>query len=270
MRWREVAALALSAGLCAAQTPTLPSERLLAPYGLQHFSPAYRQAVDTFFTVRLAYQHADYAAAASVLELFWKAYPPGSPVWGRLLNEAQRAERSTGAVFGTPPGYYGLRMLSECVAWRMKTPTPPAGVPVRLSVILIGHSAGQPAGVAGAHRACGTEPADPLLAADGNAALHQALDLFLEYVRAITGGRLRVDLQVLYYRDLDVPMQVIENPHADPKLSAELAPGALPMVWAAVDGEVRAKTDWWFVVYPSHRPEENPANLGFAGTSLRR
>ena len=146
MTWIRVVVLALAGSLCTAQVATLPSVRLLQPFGLEHFSRQYRLAVDTFFTAQMAYEHADYRAASAVLDGLWKLYPPASPEWVRLMRESNAVAQSTGADFGTPPCYYALRMLTECVAWRMRTGAPSPTVPVRFSVILIGHSHGiQPA-----------------------------------------------------------------------------------------------------------------------------
>jgi hypothetical protein len=107
--------------LCAtavlrAQSAALPSERLLAPFGIARFSRLYRTAVDAYFTAQLAYRHQDYVAASGVLDALWKLYPPGSSAWAAAIRESEGMARSYGVDFGTPPCYYALRMLTARAA----------------------------------------------------------------------------------------------------------------------------------------------------------
>lgn len=255
--------LAGTAVCCPAQTAKLPSDRLLAPFGMEHFSGMYRRSLDVFFTAQMAYQHGDDNAAWEVLDAFWKLYPPGSQPWVRGLREADAVSAATGADFGTPECYAALRMLTECVAWRRQNRTPRLSVPVRWTVVLVGHSHGlQPADFEELRAHTGrpvVHTLNPAITADDNAVVRQQLWLLLQYITAITSGKLTVDLRIVRYLDLDIPMRVVENPYTQPHLSAEPAPGALDQVWEAVGPEERARTDSWVVIYPSHRPEDLPA-----------
>jgi hypothetical protein len=88
-------------------------------------------------------------------------------------------------------------------------------------------------------------------AADG--IIDGCFGLLFEYIRAITDGRLRVETRVVQLPELDVPMRVFDSPGQP---AAELVPGAMDQIWSAVGEEVKATTDWWEILYPSHRPEQ--------------
>jgi hypothetical protein len=241
----------------------LPSERLLARYGTTNFSPLYRTAIDAYFSAQVAYQHQDYPAASAILNTFWKLYPPGGKVWLTAADEAESKARAYGVDFGTPPCYYALRMLTECLSWRMKRETPAAaGAAVRLAVVLVGHSNGiQPTTLQELQEHRGRQVRNdlrPELLANGNQVIQQASWLFREYMLAVTDGKLPVELHILSLPDLDIPMHVITAPYTQSGVSAELAPGALSQIWNAIDSEARLQFDWWWVFFPSHRPEGYP------------
>lgn len=253
-----LALLAASLGTLAAQGGGSPADPLLAPYGIASFSPLYRQSVNAFFTAWPAYQRGDYKAASVILDDFWKLHPAGGGEWGRAVGEGERVARTIGVEYGSPPCYYALRMLTECVAWRLRgTPARPAIRPLRFTVALIGHS----------HRIQPTTLAE-LRAGRGQMArntlderfreapgpiIDDCFGLLFEYIRAFTDGRLRIEARILQYPDLDVPMQVVDSPGQP---TAGLAPGGMEQIWSAVGEEAKASTDWWEILYPSHRPEQ--------------
>src|ERR1019366_749477 len=86
-------------------------------------------------------------------------------------------------------------------------------------------------------------------------ALDQSLFLFSEYVGAITSGRLRVERKILRLTDLDAP---VNTSSGQGLLFAGLASGAMPKIWQSIDDDTRSATDWWFILYPSHVPEQFP------------
>lgn len=249
----------MAVGLLDAQTGA-PSERLFAPYGLSRFSALYRQSVDAFFTAYPAYQRGDYHSASEILEAFWRLHPAGGREWAGAVEEGERVARTVGVEFGSPPCYYALRMLTECVAWRQRPAAArPDAPPLRFTVILAGRSSGiQPATLEELHAGRGRLVHNLLDARFREAPgeiIGQCFDLLFEYIRAVTDGRLRVETRILRYPDLDLPVRVVES---GGQTTAGLAPGAMGMVWGAVSGEVKASTDWWYVLFPSHRPEQYP------------
>ena len=266
LRCRSGLAAVASVSLALAQSGPRPSERLLRPYGLSNFSILYRQAVDAFFTAYPAYLRGDFATSSGVLDRFWKQHPAGSQEWAAAQGEGERAARSIGVEYGDPPCYYALRMLTECAAWRLKAVPARAGTRALLfTVVLIGHSHGiQPTTLQELHEQRGSlveNTLDPRFQTP-NTIIDGCFGLLFEYIRAITDGRLRVETRILQLPDLDVPMRVFDSPGQP---TAELAPGAMDQIWRAVPEEVKATTDWWEILYPSHRPEQY---AGFAHTDF--
>lgn len=261
-----LALAAVSVGLLAAQSGLTPSERLLAPYGAGNFSNLYRQSVDTLFTAYPAYQRGEYSVASKILDAFWRLHPAGTKEWESANGEGERAVRTLGVEYGDPPCYAALRMLTECVAWRLKAPPARASAPpIHFTVVLIGHSHGiQPTTVEELHEQRGSlvrNTLDPRFQAPA-AIIDDCFGLLFEYIRAVTDGRLTVETRIVQLPDLDVPMLVFDSPGQP---TAELVPGAMDLVWDAVKEDVKASTDWWYMLYPSHRPEQYP---GFAQTDF--
>jgi hypothetical protein len=106
---------------------------------------------------------------------------------------------------------------------------------------------------------------DPLIQANGYAIVYQSLWLFEEYIRAATGGKVKVETSIVSLPDLDIPVVTTMKP----KLATGIAPMAERMLWKAVGDEVKAKTDWWWILFPGHFPYEHPdfAKVTFAGTT---
>jgi len=259
-------AVALMIGLAMtswAGTESSPAHRLLAPYGLKQFPDLYRRALEAFLTAEKLYQNGDYGGALKGLEQLWAQYPPGSEDWARCNSSI------AGINIGSPPCYYGLRMLTDCAQWRLQRGAQRSrqGRPrmATLTVVLVGRSKGiQPTSWAELEKNTGREVEHvlhPMLLAHNQRVIHQSLRLFREYVLAMTEGRLGVRTEVLYLPDLCVPVHAVAAPYR----VAELADGAMDQMWAAIPPEVVAATDWWWVLYPSHVPEQYP---GFETTEF--
>ncbi len=163
-------------------------------------------------------------------------------------------------------------MLTEAVQWRLRDRAFDGGVnprvpaPVTLTVVLVGHAEGnQPRSRAelntkgAAHAKLNLEPA---LLADNHRILRQSLWLFGEYLAAITDGRMALRTEFLSLPNLTVPVSVNER---DGRLHAGLAGGANAKVWKSVPEAVKARTDLWWIVYPSAVPEGPP---DFAGAEF--
>jgi len=206
--------------------------------------------VDPFFTAYAEYQRGDYRGASGVLETFWKAHPVGGPEWaqaGEAGDEGERIARTVGVEFGTPPCYYALRMLTECLAWKQKAvPARPAAPPIRFTVILIGHSHGiQPTTLEELHEQRGRlvrNTLDPRFREAPEKIIDDCFGLLFEYLRALTDGRLAVETSILQYPHLDVPMRVRDDSWQP---AAELSPETLGEIWGAIGEDVKAS-----VVHP--------------------
>jgi hypothetical protein len=248
---------ALLARLLVAAPPAAadsPAASFLAPYAGEEFPPTFAEALDALLRTEAAYDAGDYEQAATVLRDLWDRYPPGSDAWpGGLIQPA-------GLNIGSPPCYYGLRMYQDCVDWRLSLggAQPPAPRAATLTVVLVGRTHGtQPRDRAELEAGTGAEARhslDPLLRRDSNAAVHESLRLFAEWMLAMTGGRLNVRTRVVDLPDLDVPVSASARPYR----LAGLGDGAMDQIWEALPPGTVASTDWWWVLYPSNVPEQYP------------
>lgn len=264
---RSVAVALLFAGLAFGQ----PGDALLRPWGgPDGFPSLYRQSIGAFFGAEDAYRKGDYPRASQILNAFWAIHPAGTEEWARAAGDAQSLGLSKGVNFGSPACYYALRMLTECVEWRMRAAASSSSSsrPIRLTVVLVGHSSGiEPASMAELRGRAGREVLHSLNAVVAMRAaelVEQSTYLFSEYMRAISGGRLRIAVNILPLPDLDVPVQVVDQSMAVAGVSRELlfaglASGAMQKIWQSVPDEIKAKTDWWWILYPSHVPEQTAA-----------
>lgn len=233
------------AGLSCSQELFSPDAILLKLHPPESFPPLYRDGINAFFPAEEAYRRGEYARTSQILRAFWNRFPAGSVLWERAAWPALQAGHSKGVNFGAPGCYYALRMLSEANSWREKAALPAETAPIRLSVILVGQSSGvRPAVIHRLH---------PLMAANAQAIVEQSTWLFGEYVRAMTDGRLTLQSSIIELPDLNVPVEITGG-----KLQfAGLADGAEQKIWQAVPEDVKAVTDWWWIIYPSHFPEES-------------
>ncbi len=230
-----------------------PAYRLLAPYGLDNFPPQVVRALETFVSVSAAAEAGDHLGARSALDALWADYPLGDPSWGALPTQP------FGLNMGSPTCYYALRMLDHMTNWRLVNPgAGPAPRSVRLTVVVVGQSHGiEPRNVAELVAGGGvpvTHELDPRVLANGRAAIHESLALFKEYVYVMTEGRLGVVTNVLELPDVDLAVQATVS--GGRWIASLLEPAD---VWPHVDADELAATDWWWLVYPSHVPEQYPA-----------
>lgn len=223
----------------------------LRPYGLEHFSAQYIDAFSTLLEGQRLLANGDTPGAQQMLADLWSRYPAGDIRWSQLPTDP------FGINLGNPPFYYALRMLTDTVDWRMEHPDagPPART-ARLTVLLAGASNGiEPrtheeiklgTGVHTQHTL------EPLLLENDSAVIHDSLRLFREYVVAITEGDLDIEVHVVHLPELDVSVHAGMN---SGRYFASIAD--MSEVWAALDQETMNETDWWWMIYPSHVPEQH-------------
>lgn len=234
-------------------------DELLAEYGVSPPTPLYRKALDTFVAAETAYRRGDYRKTDELLRLFWNEHPPGTTEWVTAYSDAWRIQRTAGLNVGAPPCYYALRMLTECVRWRLSSSgTRKPTATVILTVILVERSRGlEPRTKEEFEKQTGTEVVhviEPALTAKRSAILRESLWLFQEYMRAATDGRLQVRASCQRLSDLELPVTVRDKPLR----FAGLGDGAWQLLWKSVPERVKATTDWWWVIYPSAVPEKYP------------
>jgi hypothetical protein len=256
-----LASSALAQGrLAPAPSPVLdpgsfgPGVRFLYPYGLDNFSAHHVLALDTNLTAENRIRAGDFTGARSALDALWNLHPTGGNDWGALPWQP------FGLNLGTPPAYYGLRIQSDIADWRIASGFTGNTAPhsVRMTVLLVGHTSGiEPRNTFELHAGTGVpvvHDLDPALLADGHRIVLQSLRLFREYVLAMTEGELGVDVQFLHLPD--VTLGVHAEVFGGGGYYAGLDNAA--QVWASVPQADREATDWWWILYPSHVPEQYP------------
>ncbi len=237
-----------------------PGARFLAAQGFTSPPPLYVEALDAFLASEAAYRRGDYAGTGKVLEALWAKHPPGTDEWALAYRQAADIGQSHGINLGCPPCYYALRMLTECVRWRRSdaSRTKPIAT-ITLTVILIGKASGpQPATKGELARGTGQVvelTLEPSLPADRGRLVRDSLWLFSEYIRAASDGRLRVKTEIVHRANLTVPVAVTQSQgHRHAGLSGD----AWSRIWSDVSNAVKARTDWWWIIYPSCIPEQHP------------
>lgn len=236
-----------------AERPRDPALDFLTPYGLHNFSTHYVEALQALLAAREQYARKEYANAQTTLWALWARHPVGHPSWGALPS------KPFGINLGTPPCYYELRMLSDMTQWRVSNPgqTPPPRT-ARLTVLLVGASSGiEPRNFAELSQGGGlpvTHTLDPRVAQDGYRAVHESLRAFKEYALAMTQGLLGVETHILPLPSVSLPVHAAVTGGSN---FAGLSDATA--VFAHVpQAEIQA-TDWWWILYPSHVPEQYPA-----------
>ncbi|MCA8948449.1 MAG: hypothetical protein KDE27_03045 [Planctomycetes bacterium] len=234
--------------------PFDPAVAFLERYGLANFPTQYVEALSTFLRAEQQFEVGNVGYAKSILDALWARYPVAAPSWGALPT------RPFGIFIGSPPAYYGLRMLSDVVDWHVAHPN--AGPPLRsarLTVVLVGWSAGiEPRTLSELTQGTGVPVAhalDPALLANNSAVIHESLELLRHYVVAITQGKLALDVRVRHLPSVFLPVSA--GVHSGSTYFAQ--PSDPSMVWSSVTPQDQVDTDWWWVIYPSHVPEQYPA-----------
>ena len=261
-RWILLGALFLSsASASAAQgplAPEAPSEwdpaaAFLNPYGLSNFTPMYKRALRAWLKSSQRYERLDYAGSQQLLDGLWQQHPTGAQGWGF------QATQPFGINIGSPPCYYGLRILSDIVDWRVQSGVLGSSAPrnVRLTVLLVGQTHGiEPRDLNELSTGGGVpvvHTLDERLLQNYYRPVRESLALFEEYIFAMTEGRLGVETQILSLYDLDMAVR------AHISQGRYFAGLEQPSdVWAALPDPIIDATDWWWLIYPSHVPEQYP------------
>lgn len=251
-----------------AQEAVPSSQAILGPPGSAQFSLLFRKSIDVYFTAAAAYRKQDYVTAQKLLRALWAEVPHGDRAWKELQRDS--AQLLSLADFGNPPAYSALRMLTDCVEWRLKNegPASPEST-LQLTVVLVGRSAGpEPETPAELEQRTGRPTTNMLDAAldgaRGEQIINDAYWLFDEYILAMTGGRTRI--KRVFVRLPEFTLQVGLH-----QRGIDITHSAGEQAWAAVPGNIRRTTDWWHLFYPSHVPRAAAfANRPFVTGGMRR
>jgi hypothetical protein len=219
--------------------------------------------LDVFLAAEREYREENYEKAHKLLSAAWKNGPPGTSAWTQYNRTMAPILRDTGLNVGKPPFYYGLRMLTECVEWRLQNArrNRAKSHAIQLTVLLLSRGEGNaPSNLdelkkgAGASR---TFVLNPALHEKNYAVIHESLWLFRDYIAAITDGRLSVETNVVEL-DFTANLRTIEKKDSIGRVVGHSRLDDINPVWRALDSETRATTDWWWVIYPSAVPDKSP------------
>ncbi|MEM1413389.1 MAG: hypothetical protein AAGH15_00740 [Myxococcota bacterium] len=221
-----------------------PTDAQLATFwaesgGRDAFPATYVSAVEALLRAEDEVAAGDYAAARRRLDAIFREMPLSDPVWWQGVGQ-------DGTNVGTPVAYYGLRMLDVIADAGLADPAPPTDT-LRMTVLLATCAEGQrpttPELDAGEEVRLALDPA---LRADDHRIVHQSLALFRQYVRAIAGVVVEVEVQTV-----EICVEVVFS--ADPARATIRDAGS---VVSATDAETRDATDFWWVLYPSNVPTD--------------
>lgn len=217
--------------------------------GKERFSPGVVESLTTFLTVEELYFAGRYEEAQQQLDALWAKYPLGTSVW------SQQRPPDNAINIGLPTAYYGLRMLKEMVRFRLKGDVPSKPATITMTVLLVDCLQGvQPTTMQELNEGKGknvTLSLDKGITANNHFVVQQSLRLFLAYIQDITGGKLQVKV---HFQPIKHCAQGYTS--VTPYRVASIRD--VGEVFAKVPSEVRSKTSWWWVVYPSLIPEQYP------------
>ncbi len=217
--------------------------------GRSAFSPHYVQALTTFFEVEYRYDQGQYKEGQDLLAKIWQQYPKGDAVWWRAGSSAK------GTNVGNPVAYYGLRMLEEMLRFQLSTTKPAKSTELVLTVVLADCLQGtQATTMKELEEGKGKNVTLKLQSAlrhNQYAVVKESLKLFRQYVLAITGGRLSLSVELV-----EISSCVTGKTTAKPLRTAGLH--SVAELWPSIPAEVKRKTSWWWVIYPSLVPNQYP------------
>lgn len=224
------------------------------------FTMHYLSALTSLLAAEDEIRRENYQEAKRLVDEVFRFYPVGSDIWQWANSVAFNT------TVGNPVAYYGLRMLSDIVEFNLSEAGQNVTAhTVNLTVVLPGKSAGYlPLNKIHYNNNTGvwtTNHLDSRLQQSNYWIIRQSLFLFQKYVTAITKGRLKVELNFLELPNLVLPVVIRTSPFT----GAGIHDNAV--IWEAIDQSVKDNTDWWWVIYPSHVPEDGKngveANAGF-------
>ena len=221
--------------------------------GIPTLSDHYLMSARSWFAARDQYDNGAYGEALETLNALWDQYPVGDNVWWSIFGADP-----LGLNLGTPPCYYGLRQLTDMTEWRIANPGHPGSErTIRLSVLAVGRSKGiEPRTMQELVAGEGVEVThefDERVSADDYRAVHDSLEFFVEYIHTITEGLLEVEVEIVPLPDLEVGVVASAGSENGPYF-ATIQNYTQP--FGALDQEQIDATDWWWVMYPSHVPDQ--------------
>lgn len=214
--------------------------------GQSAFSTHSVQALTTYIQAEDAINAGQYDVAKDLIENLFEKYPTGSDLWWQVFNAPN------GANIGAPHAYYGLRMMEDIIAHGLNSDPVVDVKKANMKIVLIGCSQGiQPTTKAELQNGTGNfvvNKIQPKLKEDNYRIIKQSMDLFIKYVKAITYGKLDLNIDFVEMDSVCVPVKVTTT-------RPYLAYDNFEAVWDEFSQADKDTTDWFFFLHPSHVPE---------------
>ena len=236
--------------------------------GKDKFSADYQFVLESTLAARESNDRGDFTTADRTLRAVWQHLPLNSQRWTDLKNEGNRLTANA----GSPPLYAALRMLTDVVRVHRETAGRTPTETVNVSVVLVGKSNGKiPASkqevLAGQGKDVNNLLMDRIRSNDYSV-VRKSLDVFNEYVYALTEGRAAVELEFVELPDYSLPLSYHHS-------SGEQGNDVYRIMgdWAATANQLsdaqRKKTDLYIVIYPSLMRDNLPFTVSSTGGQTR-
>ncbi|SHG75113.1 T9SS type A sorting domain-containing protein [Winogradskyella jejuensis] len=216
--------------------------------GAEAFSEQSRNALTTFIQAEDAINTGDYPGAKLLIDNIFETYPKGTNIWLDVLGAPN------GANIGSPNTYYGLRMIEDIVDFQLNNTQDITPETVVMKIVLVGCSQGiQPTTVEELNTGTGPYVTNTIaqeLIADDYRIVRQSFSLFSQYVTAITGGSLNIEIEIIELPDVCMDLSITSS---EPYITSRNE----EPVYAAFSDEELNSTDWWWILYPSYVPEND-------------
>jgi hypothetical protein len=242
--WLIVGQATISAQNVNCTATTLP-DFFLCYGGQSAFGVHSVAAITTFMEADSALKAGNYAQAKTKIDNLFNTYPRGNNVWWNVFDDPN------GANVGTPHSYYGLRMLEDIIDYKLSGPSTIQPKKAKMKIVMVGCSEGiLPNTKTDLQGGTGTfvkHDFDTRVADNDYRVIKQSLELFTQYVTAITKGALAVEVEFVTLPTLCLPVAVTTT-------QPYLAYSGIDPVWNTLDQATKDSTDWWWILYPSHVP----------------
>ena len=232
--------------------------------GRDKFSSDYQFVLEATLAAKESIQRGDFPTADRTLRAVWQHLPLNSQRWTDLTNEGNRLTVNA----GSPPLYAALRMLTDVVRVHRETAGRTPTETVNVSVVLIGKSNGKiPASkqevIAGEGRDVKNLLMDRIRSNDYSV-VRKSLDVFNQYVYALTEGRAAVKLDFIELPDYSLPLSYHHSVNEQGNDVYRVA-GDWPATANQLSDAQRKKTDLYIVIYPSLIRDNLPFTVSATG-----
>ncbi|GBF51458.1 hypothetical protein LPTSP4_29950 [Leptospira ryugenii] len=225
------------------QSPAKPT--LFNAFGTTSIPKGYVEAVETYLKAEDLIRSANYAAANSLLTEYWRSNPEST---------SSIPENAGGIFTGHPPAYASLQMITK-VANVLSSGIPKERETFRYTILIPDSATGyDPSNLGDAEYNKGKPVSyriSPKIAANQYQVLKESTWLFAEYLSALFEGQVKVIIEIVPLKvSLPIEMQKV----AEGAFTSRPEQKAMEILWQKVPNSIKQRTDFWMLVFPSHKP----------------